>query len=509
MFRIAFLGLLSFSLVAQVNSPYDEQSPVLHPAKNEIYFTIASHPLNVAGKRDPGDIWVSKREGDTWSLPAPIKGLVNNAAYNAVLGFSENGDEMYLFGHYTSRGDVSSNQGISVSKRNGDTWSVPENKRVPYFMNKSVTAGGQISGNVFVFSGEGRTFDSFGNEDIYVCFNREGLWTEPLNLGNTINTIGQELSPYYQASTSTLFFSSNKPGGMGSFDVYSCERLDDSWQKWSIPKNIGPTVNTEGRELYFRLVLDGYVYTSTLNSDGYGDIRETYSQAAIQANSQTTTNVVELQEPENVIPTDAENAKGITLTGRITDAVTGQGIVARFSIKPQDQPPVNSALDGQYKAFLSLGLDYSVNIVAPGYIALDEPIIVPDKSVRDLEINFKLQPVAVGVSVNLKHVLFRQSSPELLPESYDELDRVVTFLNDNPTVIIELSGHTDDAGKAALNLKLSRDRVARVKNYLTEKGIVASRVKGVGYGETKPIASNKTDEGRKMNRRVEFKILKK
>jgi OOP family OmpA-OmpF porin len=509
MFRIVFLSLLSFSLVAQINSPYDEQNPVLHPSKNEIYFTIAAHPLNVVGKRDAGDIWVSKKEGDKWGLPAPVKGLINNAAYNSVLGFSEDGEEMYLFGHYTSKGDVSSNQGISVSKRNGDTWSGPVNKSVPYFMNKSVNAGGHISDNIFVFSGEGRSFDSFGNEDLYVCFNRDGLWTEPLNLGNSINTAGQELSPYYHAPTNTLFFSSNRPGGMGSFDVYSCERLDDTWQKWSTPKNEGASVNSSGRELYFRLVTGGYVFTTNHNSDGYGDIRELYYATQTQDDLQTMSNVVELHDPVSVMPSDAEKVKIITLTGRIVDAATGQGISATIAFKPQDQPPVGSSSDGQYKAFLPLGLDYSINIGAPGYIALDEPIRVADKNVRELEINFKLQPVAVGVSVNLKHVLFRQSSPELLPESYDELDRVIAFLNENPTVVIELSGHTDDAGKAALNLKLSRDRVARVKNYLTEKGIVASRVRGVGYGETKPIASNKTDEGRKMNRRVEFKIVKK
>jgi OOP family OmpA-OmpF porin len=508
MFRIVFLCLLSFSLFGQVNSAYDEQNPVLHPSKNEIYFTIAAHPLNVAGKRDAGDIWVSKKEGDKWSLPAPVKGLINNAAYNSVLGFSEDGEEMYLFGHYTSRGDVSSNQGISVSKRNGDTWSGPVNKTVPYFLNKSVQAGGHINGTIFVFSGEGRSFDSFGNEDLYVCFNRDGLWTEPLNLGNSINTAGQELSPYYHAPTSTLFFSSNRPGGMGSFDVYSCERLDDTWQKWSAPKNEGPTVNSSGRELYFRLVSGGYVFTTTHNSDGYGDIRETYYPTPTQEDLQTVSNVVELQEPVREMPADA-HVKSITLTGRIADATTGQGIAATIAFKLQDQPPVNSASDGQYRAVLPFGPDYSITIGAPGYIALEELILVPDKNVTELEINFKLQPVAVGVSVNLKHVLFRQSSPELLPESYDELDRVIKFLNENPTVVIELSGHTDDAGKAALNLKLSRDRVARVKNYLTEKGIVASRVRGVGYGETKPIASNKTDEGRKMNRRVEFKIVKK
>jgi len=138
---------------------------------------------------------------------------------------------------------------------------------------------------------------------------------------------------------------------------------------------------------------------------------------------------------------------------------------------------------------------------------LFEKIELPPNQPNELEINFKLQPVAVGISVNLRSVLFKQSSPELLPDSYDELDMVLEFLKTNPTVAIELSGHTDNSGKSSLNLKLSRDRVTRVKNYLVEKGIDARRIKGVGYGETKPISSNKTEEGKKLNRRVEFSIL--
>ena len=122
MIRIVLLCLISFgNLLAQVNSSYDEQNPVVHPNQNELYFTIAAHPLNVAGKRDHGDIWVSKKENEKWLIPTPLKGGPNNAGYNAVLGFSEDGQEMYLMGHYTTTGDVASSQGISVSKRNGDT----------------------------------------------------------------------------------------------------------------------------------------------------------------------------------------------------------------------------------------------------------------------------------------------------------------------------------------------------------------------------------------------------
>lgn len=510
MLKIFFLFIVSTVIVqAQLNSAYDEQNPVLSPDKTAMYFTIANHPLNVSGIRDKGDIWVSRKENGKWSAPTRVKGLVNNGGYNAVLGFSQDGNEMFLYGHYSANGDAAGSQGISVSKKNGGVWSLPINETIPYFLNKSIGSGGSITPDkkVFVFAAEGRSHDSFGNEDIYVSFNRDGVWTEPFNLGETINTKNQELSPYYDYSTNALFFSSNKPGGHGSFDVYESRRLDDTWRNWSVPTGTGFQVNSDGREIYYRLVSGNCVFTSTHNSDGYGDIVEIYYPEVVMEEAPSMT------EAPNVEATDSVNSNskelGISIFGRVTNAQNGQGVAAKINFVPPSQQPTMADADGRYKVILTDGVDYIASVSAPDFITSEEPVVVANKNVRELEINFKLQPVDVGISVNLKHVLFRQSSPELLPESFDELDKVVNFLREYPTVEIELAGHTDDAGKASLNLKLSRDRVNHVKYYLVEKGIVSSRVKGVGYGETRPIASNKTDEGRKMNRRVEFKIIKK
>ena len=119
-----------------------------------------------------------------------------------------------------------------------------------------------------------------------------------------------------------------------------------------------------------------------------------------------------------------------------------------------------------------------------------------------------LQPVSVGTIINLGNVLFRQSTAILLEESYDELDMVVDFMNANPQIRIELSGHTDNRGDKALNIKLSTERVKRVKGYLVSKGISAKRIEGKGYGGSKPLGTNATEEGRRLNRRVEFKIIR-
>ena len=498
-FIVYLILILSFDALAQLNTPYDEQSPVLSPNGKELYYTIANHPANTKGSRDAGDIWVAKFIDGKWQAPSHLISPINNEGYNAVLGFSSDGSDMYLYGHYTSTGGEANSQGISVSKKVNDEWTIPKNEVVPSFLNKSISSGGYITPDkkIFIYSAEGRAFDSFGNEDIYVSFNRDGAWTEPLNLGSTINTTAQELSPGISFDGKRLYFSSNKPGGFGGFDIYECERLDDSWINWTNPKNIGDKINSNARELYYieHTSLDAktHLYTTTKNSDGYGDVR------MIREN-------IDLRKPEIISRTDTT----LILKGKVIDEVTGKGVSAWLSLSMANiSLKSNSDSFGTYSLLLRESGLYSIEISAPGYLKISKSLDLKFESNNEVILDFKLRPMEVGVSVNLEHVLFRQSSTELLRTSYDELDEVVNFLKGNPSVVIELSGHTDNGGDAKLNLKLSKERVGKVKSYLVSKGISASRIKGVGYGETKPLYPNDTEESRKLNRRVEFKILRK
>lgn len=500
-----FICLLPVSLFGQLNSPSDEQNPILTPDGKELYFTIGHHPLNFSGKRDQGDIWFSKLEDGKWSIPALARGSINNGGYNAVLGFSVDGNEMYLYGHYNSNGSLSGSQGISVSRRVNDSWSLPKNEEVLYFRNNSNTSGGYVTPDkkIFIFSADSRM--SYGNEDIYVSFfiPDEKKWTEPKNLGPVVNTKFQELTPWLSADTRTLYFSTNAQSSQGSFDVYASERGDDSWTNWSSPKNLGPNINSSGKELYYHCYPDKIFITSTHNSDGYGDIIELANSNVPEVEIKSDPVVVQLPTVVETTPTET----GLSVHGKVLDAANDSGVIAEISFRSSNSVTVNTTVDGEYRAALDPTAAYNVRVEAKGYIGSFEKLNVPGKDVHDVEVNFKLQPVSVGAGMNLKSVLFKQSTPILLPESYDELEMVYDFLQLNPTVEIELSGHTDNGGKAKLNLKLSRDRVIRVKNYLAEKGIDARRIRGIGYGETQPIASNKTEAGRRLNRRVEFKII--
>jgi OOP family OmpA-OmpF porin len=495
---VAFILILPvFSFSQSFNSAYDEQAPYLSPDGSILYFTVAGHPDNKLGKRDPGDIWAVSKAPDGWSFPQR-QNQWNNEAYNAVVGWSADGNEIYLIGHYQPDGSPSASQGISVSRKTALGWTQPENIYIPYFINKTIGSGAYLdaSGNVLVYAAA--TTVSYGAEDIFLAHKTESGWTEPIHLSKVINSEFQEWSPNLSDDLRTLYFSSNRPGGKGSFDIYKAQRLDDTWLNWSNPEPVDPPVNSAGRELHFSIQLKNVVYTSTLNSDGYGDIRvisfgDSLPLAPVIAKDQ--------------IPVKELPAGSTRIAGRAVNQTSGQPVQAKITITGKEKMVVSTDENGQFNAVISTSDNLVLYAEGQGYIGKIEKV---DKSnlVSGFHVFIALQPAAVGVVIKMENVLFRQSTSILLEESYDELDMVVDFMKANSGVRIELSGHTDNGGDKALNLKLSSERVKRVKSYLVSRGISSGRIEGKGYGGSRPIQSNATEEGRRLNRRVEFKIIR-
>ncbi len=503
----------SNSAFQRVNSAYDELNPVISPDGKTLFLTIANHAGNVGGKRDPGDIWIcTLSEGAHWSAPVHGGSLINNAGFNAVGGMSTDGSQLFLLNHYNGRGQ-SRTQGISVSKKQGESWSRPENIVIPYFHNKSNVLNGDILGDqsAFVFSAD--AYGTRGVEDIYVSVKSPGgKWSEPRNLGGKINTQFQELSPALSADGKTLYFSSNGRKGSGSFDIYSTVRLDDTWTNWSEPANMGSGFNTEGRELYYRIYEQlGYgVYSSTKNSDGYGDIKiflseEPYKRDSVVVASEPKPDSIIIEE----VPRPALANKQVRVHGKVSNAKTGETIDAKvYFDATEGVQTAGASMSNGYSVIIPSTSDYTVKIEAIGYVSTMEKLDIHTYEMNDLEMNFKLQPVEIGTTVNLNDVLFEQGKTNLLTQSYPELNLVASFLKTNPKVRIELAGHTDNRGIPAQNVKLSQARVDKVKAYLVSLGIDSKRISGKGYGGSKPIASNETEETRLFNRRVEF-IIKK
>ena len=494
------------------NSAFDEQAPVVSADGTALFFTISGHPNNAGGKKDLGDIWMTVRTEVGWSRPEPLISL-NNSAYNAVIGLSADKRELYLYGHYQSDGSPADTQGISVSRWSGAGWSRPENTYIPYFINQSTGTGARLSadGKVLVYSAAAPT--SYGAEDIYLSVLSNEGWSEPVHLGREVNSPYQEVSPFLSEDGKTLYFSTNRPGTNGSYDVFLSNRLDDSWRSWSAVRPLAGSLNTESRELYFATNGNWVLYTTTRDSDGYGDIRLT----GLADTAKFTPPVVVAEEKPLPVPEkkpepaleEARPDKGLVrIQGLVVSADSGSPIPATILVKALGTKTITADASGTFSVEVTKEEVVTLEADYKGFISKSEKVDAAQARRQILEVRIALQPALIGTVVTLSNVLFHQSSASLLSESFDELDMVANFLKLNPEIRIELSGHTDNRGDRTLNLRLSNERVKKVKGYLVSKGIEASRIQGKGYGGTKPVADNRTEEGRRLNRRVEFKIIK-
>ncbi|MFA0963894.1 OmpA family protein [Roseivirga sp. BDSF3-8] len=524
-----------------INSVYDEQAPVFTPDGKSVYFTRSNHPQNIGGVKDKGDIWYSQLQADgIWSTPVHAGKQLNTSGYNAVVGFGRNGNTLFLQNLYENgRGG---RQGVSIATRSGNGWSDPRPVDIPYFYNRAPHQSMSLSpdGTVMLMAVEARF--SYGAEDIYVSLQRPGgKWSEPINLGRTINTRYQEMTPHLAADNKTLYFASNGHGGLGSRDIFVSTRLDDTWKNWSEPKNLGSSINSPGVELsYFVPANSEYAYfTTTQNSDGYGDLRrirlspestrpEVASEPVVEVDTVATEPVLAVEEvevntsiidsisqPRQDEPVLVEDEPAMpaeyTFSGRVNDQRSGQGVVASIravNSMSNDTLTVSSGTEGAFRFSLTPGETYTIKASAKGYLP-NEIEIEATGTGEEGPIVIELVPLEIGTTVQLDNILFRQGTSEMLAGSEKDLKQVLEVLNENPGLHIELAGHTDNRGSGRLNIKLSQARVEAVKAYLVEQGIDKKRIEGVGYGGTRPIASNATEETRRLNRRVEFTITGK
>lgn len=493
------------SLVSNLNSRYDEQNPIVSPDGTHLYFTRANDSLSVGGSRDKGDIWVAQLGSNgIWGNPVNLGEPVNNKLKNYLLGFSPDGNIMFLNNEKELPGGIVINDGIFFSVKNGGGWTKPTRVSVDYLLNKSKHQSGSISadGNIMLLSLQ--SYASRGEEDIYISMYQNGKWSQPVNLGSEINTSHQEMTPYLSPDQKSLYFSSNGHGGKGGRDIFVSERKGEGWREWSKPKNLGSDVNSLGVELnYFIDSRNSIAYfSSTQNSDGYGDIKAHHIEIQLEEQPETE------QVFDALVEEAEELNRTMAFTGAITNAKTDEGIVAAINVSGEDfELNINSdEEDGRFIAEIPLQADsVEVSIKAPGYMSASEIIQLEGKNIERI---FALTPLEVGETFRLNKVYFQRGTSNLLDNSFSELDQVIEMMNENPNVKIELSGHTDNQGSSKLNLKLSQDRVDVVEQYLTEHGIEGKRIKGKGYGGTRPVASNASEETRKLNRRVEITILK-
>ncbi|MCB0662787.1 MAG: OmpA family protein, partial [Saprospiraceae bacterium] len=354
-----------------------------------------------------------------------------------------------------------------------------------------------------------------GSRDIWFTVkNEDGTWGEPVNAGPNINTEDGEQAPFLHPDGQSLYFMSRGWPGFGDYDLYVSRMVNGEWQK---PENLGYPINTQGNE--------GSLFIDFEGKKGYfsTDVTPGVDPAMLKGNSivgSTTssrhTDIYEFDLPATIKPKPVTYTKVI-----VKDAESNKPLQAAIHFyNLSEEKPLLSAQTDEKASFLyvlPLGQNYALHAEKEGYLFHSENFSL--ESVRQLdkpfEINIYLQPLpengttaAVSKPVILRNVFFATGSAALLPASKDELNRLFDLLQQKPALKIQINGHTDNVGTEKDNLDLSTRRAKAVYDYLVKAGITKERLSYKGFGETQPIADNKTDEGRQQNRRTEFQVIK-
>jgi OmpA-OmpF porin, OOP family len=495
-------GILIEALDKNVNSEYKELNPLLSPDGKTLYFSRQNHPENTGGVNDKEDIWYSELDSaGRWQLAKNMGPTFNNAGpnfVNSIQSVTPDGRTavMLLGNKYMEKGKMLA--GVSISSNVNGEWSRPKALNIKNDYNYNEKANYFLTNNRQTLLLSVEREDSNGDRDLYVSFMlNDSSWTEPLNLGNVVNTAAEESAPFLASDDRTLYFSSNGFSGYGGTDIYVSRRLDDTWTNWSEPENLGPEINSPLEDLFFNIPASSeYAY---------------YSRGV----SETNTDIFRVKLP--IIKTPEP---WVTVRGKIIDKTTGKPLGAKIIYERlPDGKDVGVAQSnpstGEYELRLPAGQLYGIRAEADGKISesqnLDLRNVKADQIIDHKD--FDLSPIAVAairenITIVLNNVFFDFDKAVLKPESFPELNRIVDLMNEKNGMQIEIAGHTDATGPEQYNLGLSERRAKSVVQYLTGKGIQKDRITAVFYGETKPADTNDTREGRSKNRRVEFKILK-
>jgi outer membrane protein OmpA-like peptidoglycan-associated protein len=479
------------NLGPNVNSAFGEIGPIITQNGKTLYIDRRNHPGNTPGN-DNDDIWFSQYQNGTWSGVKNIGPPLNNSSHNFVLSVSPDENTMLVGNLYNPDGSPNYTKGVSITHRTETGWTVPTKLEIEDYYSDGIQVSYNLSSDRKTLLLSVQRRDSYGEHDLYVSFLRkDGTWSKPLNMGRTLNTLGDESTPYLAADNVTLYFSSSGRPGFGDNDIFVSKRLDNSWTNWSEPLNMGPEINTSGWDGYYSTPANGeFAYIVSSNQSlGHEDIFRI--------------KLVKEEKPEPVV----------IIYGKVLDKETGKPLAAEityYNLATNQEVGIarTNPVDGSYKIILPYGQAYGFHADKSGYYSERSSIdLTQVKTYTEIERNLLLTPMKVGSKIALNNVWFVQSKPILLASSHGELDRLVQILKDNPTIKIEISGHTDNVGNPKQNQKLSEDRVVAIKNYLINKGISSSRLSGKGYGSSRPIASNDKEETRRLNRRVEFTIV--
>lgn len=470
------------NLGPEINTADDEYFPAITADENTLIFT---RKIN-----NNEDFYKAVKVNGKWQTATFLSDNINTPKFNeGALSLSQDGKVLFFTG--CNRPDGLGHCDIYIAQKKGDDWGKPFDISPPvnsssWEAQPSISADGRTL--YFVSNRKG----GYGGYDIWKSTLAEKGWSEPENLGPNINTSFNEQSPFIHPDDSTLYFCSNGWPGMGGNDLFVSHLGKDG--KWQKPENLGYPINSSGDENGLTLTANGnYAFFSSNNLNGAGGF-----------------DIYTFELPPNLRPHMVTYVKGI-----VNDAVSKQPLEAAVEIVDLEKnTPVyqdySSAEQGDFLATLPTGKNYGLNISKEGYLFYSANFsLIGHENKNPFNLTALLQPLEVGNKVILKNIFFDTNKFDIKDESKPELQKLLDFLNNNPNIHIEVSGHTDNVGSNQFNQTLSENRAKAVYQYLIANGINAARLVYKGYGETEPIVSNDNDEDRSRNRRTEFKIIAK
>ncbi len=475
-------NVVPHKISSAINSSLPEYGPSLDLQNNRIIFT-----RNVGGQEDL--FMATKDEDGKWREAVAIAEL-NTPDNEGAHALSPDG-KFILF---TRCGDPDGygSCDLFVSFRDGDSWSPPQNLG-PTINSKAWDAQPNISlDNTQIYFSSSRA-GGHGGKDIYVTTWENDKWTTPRNLGPIVNSKGDEESPFLHPDGVTLYYSSNYFPGFGKSDIFRTTLKEN--QIWTTPLNLGSPYNDEADNVGFYVDWQGSkAYFHKRTRDEGQELSDIYEVQLLEKAKPIPITYLKVKTVDN------QSSPISSATVEIVDVTSGE----KKKILLTDK-------QGEILTTLPLGKNYSIYVQKENYVFYNQRIELTstDKN-SPQEYTVILQPMdkTVEKPITLHNVFFNTGESTLTNESFPELDRLVQLLKDNPTAKVKILGHTDNVGSQEDNLTLSQERATSVTQYLVNKGIPADRVSSQGYGETLPVASNDTEEGRRQNRRTEFILIR-
>ncbi|MEM6262532.1 MAG: OmpA family protein [Bacteroidota bacterium] len=476
----------------QVNSPEDDYTPCLTADGQMLLFTSRREGSTGGFSRRlnsfPEDFYfcIQDLEGN-WKPAINLGSPINTPLNEGVPYLGQDGT--YLLFSGCNREDGYGSCDLYESNFNGTGWSQPQN------LGPNVNSRSWDSHPSLSHDGKRLYFASNrpggkGGRDLWYCERTAKGWGPAQNLGEPVNTEGNDELPFLHADGQTLYFVSDYHLGFGNADIFLSRRRETG--NWGFPKNLGWPLNSPADE--------GYLFVNTQGNRGY---LNSTREGGVGRSDLYTFPLPEAIRPQTAtfvrgLVRDSLTQKPLKARIRLLDVATGDTVRTIFS----------DAVSGRFLMSLPMNRSYAAIVERPKYLFASKNFFLQTESGETYyDLTLDLVPLQPGKQVVLRNIFFETGSYELQPTSEPELNVLLSYLKRNRRMQIEIQGHTDDVGSDADNLQLSQDRAESVRAYLVDKGISPERIEAKGFGETQPISTNETDEGRAQNRRTEFRVI--